>query len=276
MLHFRKFAATDWEDFKEIATEAFAREGIQKEGFIGTLEDEGFIGGFIDNKLIGYLRLLTHKDYGHLGQIAVKKLERGKGYGNLLMEYALDFFKTKGMKTVGLYVETNNQPAISLYEKYGFEKQFESWHYWIDEVSYKKIEEKSERIVNAELRILTSADFETVIEVFPEINREELESHLNNIQNRGLTEGKSIPLGLFVNNKLQIYGRLNPEFPGCRPFLVTNSKYVDVFISGLANYNKKKYIRLTFDRNIRLADFFEKRGYKLWHHMHVMIKYFEK
>ena len=276
MLHFRKFVAKDWKDFKEIAIEAFSREGIQKEGFIGILENEGFIGGFIDNKLIGYLRLLTHKDYGHLGQIAVTKLERGKGYGNILMKHALDFFESKGMKRAGLYVETKNQTAISLYEKFGFEKQFESWHYWIDEDIYKQIKESNERNEKSELRILTSSDFETILEVFPEINREELESHLNVEHVRGLIGGKSIPIGLFVNNDLQIYGRFNPNFPGCRPFLVTNPKYFDEFILKLDNYNKKNYIRLTFDRNIRLADFFEERGYKLHHHMWVMEKKFNK
>jgi ribosomal-protein-alanine N-acetyltransferase len=270
MLHFRKFVVKDWKDFNEITIEAFPEEGIQKEGFIGTLEDEGFIGGFIDNKLIGYLRLLTHKDYGHLGQIAVTKLERGKGYGNILMKYALDYFESKGMKRVGLYVETNNQPAISLYKKFGFEKQFESWHYWIDEDFYKQIEESNKRIENSELRVLTSSDFETILEVFPEINREELESHLNIEQDQGLTGVKSIPLGLYVSNELQIYGRLNPEFPGCRPFLVTDTQYVDEFISNLVRYNKKNFIRLTFDRNSKLAAFFEERGYKLHHHLYVM------
>ncbi len=272
MLQFRKFVAKDWEDFKEIVKEAFSREGIQKEGFIGTLEDEGFIGGFINNKLIGYLRLLTHKEYGHLGQIAVTKLERGKGYGNILMKYALDFFESKGMKRLGLYVETNNQTAISLYEKFGLVKQFESWHYWINEEFYKQIEESSERIGNSELRILTASDFEIIIKAFPEVNKEELESHLNSEQIQGLTGVKSIPLGLFVNNELQIYGRFNPEFPGCRPFLVTETQYVDEFISNLVKYKKKNYIRLTFDRNRKLAEFFKERGYKLHNHMFVMEK----
>jgi len=272
MLQFRKFDAKDWTVFKEIVRETFAREDVQEEGFLRLIEDEGLIGAFKEDKLIGYLRLMTLKVYGHLGQIAVTKLERGKGYSKELMEYALDFFKSKGMKSIGLYVETKNQIAISLYEKYDFEKQFESWHYWIEEDPFKQIEEMSKKIENSELRVLTAADFVTIIEVFPEINKEELESHLNNIQNPGLTGGESIPLGLFVNNKLRIYGRLNPEFPGCRPFLVTDSKYFDEFISGLINYKKKNYIRLTFDRDSKLADYFQGRGYKLWHHTWFMKK----
>jgi hypothetical protein len=138
--------------------------------------------------------------------------------------------------------------------------------------TYRQIEKMSEKIENSELRILTEADFATIIEVFSEINKEELESHLNSIQNPGLTGSVSIPLGLFVNNKLQIYGRLNPEFPGCRPFLVTDPKYFDEFISSLVNFKKENYIRLTFDRDSKLADYFQGRGYKLWHHMWYMKK----
>ena len=272
MVYFKKLDEKDWLNFKEIVRESFYREDIQEEGFLKLIGDEGLIGIFKEDILIGYLRLMTHKNYGHLGQIAVTKIERGKGYGNKLMEQALGFFRTKGMKRVGLYVETKNQIAISLYEKYGFKRQFESWHYWIEEEFYKKIEETSEKFKKSDLKILTSTDYNTIVEVFPEINREELEAHLNKIQNPGLTGGESIPLGLFVNNKLQIYGRLNPEFPGCRPFLVTDPKYIDDFFSGTIKFMKKNYIRLTFDRNSKLAEFFQERGYKLWHHMFFMEK----
>lgn len=106
MVYLKKLDAKDWPDFKEIVGEAFHREDIQEKGFLKLIDDEGFIGVFKEDILIGYLRLMTHKDYGHLGQIAVTKFERGKGYGNKLMEHALGFFKTKRMKRVGLYVET--------------------------------------------------------------------------------------------------------------------------------------------------------------------------
>jgi len=122
MVYFKKLDEKDWLNFKEIVRESFYREDIQEEGFLKLIGDEGLIGVFKEDILIGYLRLMTHKNYGHLGQIAVTKIERGKGYGNKLMEQALGFFKTKGMKRVGLYVETKNQIAISLYEKYGFKR----------------------------------------------------------------------------------------------------------------------------------------------------------
>lgn len=270
MLQFRKFHVKDWVDFQEISKEAFAREGIQKEGYLQSIEDEGFIGAFIEDKLIGYLRLITHREYGHLGQIAVTKLERGKGYGNKLTEHALAYFKNKEMERVGLYVETKDHVAIKLYEKFGFEKQFESWNFWIEENQYIKMEGMGQKVEKTELKILASQDYETVANTFHDINKEELKSHLADEQRIGFTGVESIPLGLFVDNKLQIYGRFNPEFPGCRPFLVLDTKYFEEFIARLKPYKKKDYIRLTFDKDSKLANFFQERDYILWHHLWFM------
>lgn len=73
MLYLKKIDAKDWPDFKDIVSEAFYREDIQEDGFLKLIDDEGFIGAFKEDILIGYLRLMTHKNYGHLGQIAVTK-----------------------------------------------------------------------------------------------------------------------------------------------------------------------------------------------------------
>ena len=272
MIHFRKFNENDWNNFEEIVEEAFARENIQKENFLQMLDDDGLIGAFRNEKLVGYLRLLLIDKYGHLGQIAVEKSERGKGYGNKLMDYAIDYFSKKEMESVGLYVETKNKVAISLYEKYGFEKKFESWHYWINEEQIKQIEKKYQLLENENLRVLISEDFEIVLKTFPKINANELKLHLTKLKTRGLSGGESIPLGLFVDNELKVYGRFNPEFPGCRPFLITETEYLDKFIVGLKGYKKRDYLRITFDRNKEVAEFCEKRGYRLHHHLWFMEK----
>ena len=132
------------------------------------------------------------------------------------------------------------------------------------------MEEKGHRFENAELKILTSQDYETVVNTFPNINKEELKSHLTDEQSVGFTGVESIPLGLFVDNKLQIYGRFNPEFPGCRPFLVLDTKYFEEFIASLKPFKKKDFIRLTFDKDSYLAKFFQERDYILWHHLWFM------
>ncbi len=272
MLNFRKFTDKDWNSFEEIAMEAFARENIQKENFLQLLDDEGLIGAFKDGKLIGYLRLLLMDEYGHLGQIAVEKSERGKGYGNNLMEHAIKYYSEKDVVNIGLYVETKNNTAISLYKKYGFEKQFESWHYWINEEQFGNILENYQNKEKLEIRILTPEDFDTMVKAFPDINCKELRVHLSRPKTKGLSGGESIPLGLFTVNGLMVYGRFNPEFPGCRPFEITDIEYLDDFIVGLNEYKTKDYLRITFDRNKGLSEFCDKRGYRLHHHLWVMMK----
>ena len=272
MINFRSFNASDWPSFEAIVEEAFARENIQRENFLQMLDDAGLIGAFIENKLVGYLRMMLMDEYGHLGQIAVEKSERGKGYGNQLMEYAVKYFLKSKVKTIGLYVETKNNTAISLYEKYGFEKQFESYHYWIDEMQFSKIQNNYQKKDNTEIRILDPDDFREIINTFPEINKEELKTHLTRPKSKGLSGGESYPLGLFVDNKLVVYGRFNPEFPGCKPFEINDMEYFDDFIIGLKKYRTKEYLRITFDKNKDLAKFCDNRGYRLHHHMYLMKK----
>ena len=123
---------------------------------------------------------------------------------------------------------------------------------------------------SAEMRILSTEDYETVISTFPSINKDELKNHLG-VKLIEEYEG-SIPLGLFIDNNLKVYGRFNPDYSGCKPFLCTDVKYVKEFLINLHLYRKKEYYRITFDKDKRLAEFCAKNGYKLWHHLWVMEK----
>ena len=56
-----------------------------------------------------------------IAKMAVEKDARGKGYGNLLMEAAINGAKAKGGDKIVIVSNTILEPAIRLYEKYGFE-----------------------------------------------------------------------------------------------------------------------------------------------------------
>jgi threonine synthase len=77
------------------------------------------------NGRLGYVTL-TPMDFEsffpkyHLSYIAVDPRARGRGVGTLLMEEAIRI--TKG--NVSLHVETDNTPAIKLYEKFGFHAKY--------------------------------------------------------------------------------------------------------------------------------------------------------
>lgn len=57
-------------------------------------------------------------DHWYFQNIAVKPEEQGKGYGGLLISTMLKTIEGEGLP---VYVETNTEKAMSIYQKYGFE-----------------------------------------------------------------------------------------------------------------------------------------------------------
>ncbi|KYG66443.1 hypothetical protein AZI86_05190 [Bdellovibrio bacteriovorus] len=55
-----------------------------------------------------------------LAKMAVDPISRGKGYGDILMEEAIKWARTKGANKVMLLSNTILEPAITLYKKHGF------------------------------------------------------------------------------------------------------------------------------------------------------------
>jgi ribosomal-protein-alanine N-acetyltransferase len=53
--------------------------------------------------------------------IAITTESQRKGYGEQLIITALNFLSKHGIKKVFLEVEVNNSPAISMYQKLGFQ-----------------------------------------------------------------------------------------------------------------------------------------------------------
>ena len=59
-------------------------------------------------------------DEATLNNIVVKKSYRNRGIGGELLEALIEFCSELRMKTFTLEVDTENEPAIHLYEKFGF------------------------------------------------------------------------------------------------------------------------------------------------------------
>ena len=60
-------------------------------------------------------------DVYELAKMAVAAEARGRGYGDLLIEAAINFAKQSGAKRLMLLSNTRLNPAIALYRKHGFE-----------------------------------------------------------------------------------------------------------------------------------------------------------
>ena len=71
-----------------------------------------------DNEVIGYLYYSDIYERAEINQIEVDSFHRNCGNGTKLMDYFINLVD----KDISLEVRENNNPAIKLYKKYGFEE----------------------------------------------------------------------------------------------------------------------------------------------------------
>ena len=78
----------------------------------------------IDGEIAGYMGYMVkknkQKNFTYLDDIFVKKEFRGQGYGKKLVKYFMKISKEKGIEKMGLGVRVENENAIKLYKKLGF------------------------------------------------------------------------------------------------------------------------------------------------------------
>lgn len=114
------------------------RKGIypaKEDATLGIKEGSLFVA-FLENELVGSFILRNKSEKAYNQATWQKKLEDkdiyvlytfvvspnylNKGIGYKLLQFAEQFGRNQGMQALRLDVFENNQPAINLYEKYGF------------------------------------------------------------------------------------------------------------------------------------------------------------
>lgn len=84
---------------------------------------EGFLLGMENGTPIGQLELTIREfegnEIGYINLYYLVPKKRGKGLGKKLHDYALEFFKNKGVTEFHLRVSPSNLQAISFYHKNG-------------------------------------------------------------------------------------------------------------------------------------------------------------
>ena len=118
------------DDFKRLNLEWIEKYFVVEEMDKKQLEDpqENIIepGGEIysvleDGRVRGVCALVFHEEGVYeIAKMAVDKESRGKGYGNLLMEAAIEGARKKGADKIVIVSNTVLETAINLYKKYGF------------------------------------------------------------------------------------------------------------------------------------------------------------
>ncbi len=99
--------------------EPWSRQAFEYELFLP--EDIGLFYVAEENgEIKGYILLHLFEEGVHIINIAVKKEDRGRGIGSLMLKKAEQVAGEKGIPLLVLEVRENNIPAISLYKKHGF------------------------------------------------------------------------------------------------------------------------------------------------------------
>ena len=73
-----------------------------------------------NSDVVGFAGISICLDEATLNNIVVKKSCRGRGIGGELLESLIDICGDLNVKTFTLEVDVSNEPAIHLYEKFGF------------------------------------------------------------------------------------------------------------------------------------------------------------
>ena len=73
-----------------------------------------------NNEVVGFAGVSVCLDEATLNNIVVKKSHRNRGIGGELLESLIELCSELRIKTFTLEVDTENEPAIHLYEKFGF------------------------------------------------------------------------------------------------------------------------------------------------------------
>lgn len=123
----RKATGSDLDAIMEIETDSFT---VNNDNFsrreLKYLIEKSKVGCFVlemGGEVLAYTSLLARVNASNLRiySLAVHSKARGKKLGEALLNFGIQYAKENGFASATLEVKVNNKPAISLYQKNGFE-----------------------------------------------------------------------------------------------------------------------------------------------------------
>ena len=119
----RRMELKDLAEIMIIEEDSFSKPW-KKEDFIHEIVENDLARCYVleeDEKIIGYAMMWLLFENGDITNIAVCKDYRHQGYGQKLLSKLIECAKENKLEYLFLEVRISNLPAISLYEKMGFE-----------------------------------------------------------------------------------------------------------------------------------------------------------
>jgi len=123
LITIREMQIDDLEEVMIIEKECFSVPWTEN-GFFTFLirEDALFLAALEDERVVGYIGLITAGPEADITNVAVESSCRNKGIGRQLVGEIIRLAGEKGVEDIFLEVRVSNSPAIKLYSSFGFEK----------------------------------------------------------------------------------------------------------------------------------------------------------
>lgn len=95
-----------------------------REKILSTFSNENlnYYALIVDGQVVGFYEISIIFPEAEIFDIAIKEEFQGKGFGSFLLDHIIDDCKKQGVDTIFLEVNSMNNKAINLYEKFGFER----------------------------------------------------------------------------------------------------------------------------------------------------------
>lgn len=143
----RPMLVRDLEDVLKIESESYAEPWL-REHFIYELQISRISKSMVlekGGKIVGYVGLwLLHPEI-HVTNMTVSTEYRMQGLGTKLMEYVMNLALESKFKVVTLEVRHNNDAALALYRKFGFEIRGMRKNYYAAEKAHALIMSRTMR-----------------------------------------------------------------------------------------------------------------------------------
>lgn len=101
-------------DFDEFWTPSILKSELES-------KNSKYIVAIDDENIVGFAGIIILPDDTEITNIVTKKTERKKGIGKLLLDRLIYMTKKEKKKIISLEVNEKNTPAITLYQKFGFQ-----------------------------------------------------------------------------------------------------------------------------------------------------------
>lgn len=130
----------DAKDIAETESLTLGAEGWSENGITETLNRNGYYFVCeINGKIVGHGGFTTVLDEGDITNIAVRPEFRRKGLASKILEAMIDSANKQNLAFLTLEVRSQNTPAMSLYEKYGFTVRGERKNFYREPTDNAKI-----------------------------------------------------------------------------------------------------------------------------------------